>query len=49
MVVSGCPTGDPTCTASVPSDGTAAAVALNLTAVSGTSGTYLSVVPAERQ
>jgi hypothetical protein len=45
VVVSGCPTGNPSCTASVPSDGTAAAVAFNLTAVSGTSGTYLSVVP----
>jgi hypothetical protein len=45
VVVSGCPTGNPSCTASVPSDGTAAAVALNLTAVSGTSDTYLSVVP----
>ena len=45
VVVSGCPTGNPSCAASVPDDGTAAAVALNLTAVSGTSSTYLSVVP----
>jgi hypothetical protein len=45
VVVSGCPTGDPSCTASVPTDVTAAAVALNLTAVSGTSFTYLGVVP----
>jgi len=45
VVVSGCPTGNPSCGASVPDDGTAAAVALNLTAVSGTSSTYLSVVP----
>jgi hypothetical protein len=45
VVVSGCPTGDPSCTASVPTDATTAAVALNLTAVSGTQGTYLSVVP----
>jgi hypothetical protein len=45
VVVSGCPTGDPTCTASVPSNGTAAAVALNLTAVDGSASTFLSVVP----
>jgi len=45
VVVSGCPEGDPGCAASVPSDGTAEAVALNLTAVDGSSGTYLSVVP----
>ncbi|MGD1033729.1 MAG: glycoside hydrolase domain-containing protein [Candidatus Dormibacteria bacterium] len=45
VVVSGCPEGDPGCTGSVPSDGTAEAVALNLTAVDGSSGTYLSVVP----
>jgi hypothetical protein len=45
LTVSGCPTGDPSCTASVPSDGTAAAVALNLTAVDGTAATNLSVVP----
>ncbi len=45
VVVSGCPTGSPSCTASVPTDGTAEAVALNLTAVYGSSFTYLSVVP----
>ncbi|MGD1033732.1 MAG: hypothetical protein ABR977_04795 [Candidatus Dormibacteria bacterium] len=45
VVVSGCPEGDPGCAESVPSDGTAEAVALNLTAVDGSSGTYLSVVP----
>ena len=45
VVVSGCPTGDPSCTASVPTNGTAAAVALNLTAVNGSASTYLSVVP----
>jgi hypothetical protein len=45
VVVSGCPEGDPGCSESVPSDGTAEAVALNLTAVDGSSGTYLSVVP----
>ena len=45
VVVSGCPEGDPGCARSVPSDGTAEAVALNLTAVDGSSGTYLSVVP----
>ncbi len=44
VVVSGCPTGDPSCTQSVPTTD-AAAVALNLTAVSGSSLTYLSVVP----
>ena len=45
VVVSGCPTGDPTCTPSVPATD-AAAVALNLTAVSGTSLTYMAVEPA---
>jgi hypothetical protein len=45
VVVSGCPEGDPGCSGPVPSDGTAEAVALNLTAVDGSSGTYLSVVP----
>ncbi len=45
VVVSGCPTGTPSCTASVPTNGTAAAVALNLTAVFGSAGTFLSVVP----
>jgi hypothetical protein len=44
VVVSGCPTGNPTCTASVPTSH-AAAVALNLTAVFGSAGTFLSVVP----
>jgi len=44
VVVSGCPTGDPSCTGSVPTTD-AAAVAVNLTAVSGSSPTYLSVVP----
>jgi hypothetical protein len=46
VVVSGCPTGDPTCSSSVPANSTAAAVALNLTAVSGTSPTYMAVEPA---
>jgi hypothetical protein len=45
VVVSGCPTGDPACSAPVPSNGTAAAVALNLTAVNGSASTFLSVVP----
>ena len=45
VVVSGCPTGNPSCTASVPTNGTAEAVALNLTAVFGSAGTFLSVVP----
>jgi hypothetical protein len=45
VVVSGCPTGTPSCTASVPTNGTAEAVALNLTAVFGSAGTFLSVVP----
>jgi len=45
VLVSGCPTGDSTCTEEVPADGTAEAVALNLTAVDGSSGTFLSVVP----
>jgi hypothetical protein len=45
VVVSGCPTGNPSCTALVPTNGTAEAVALNLTAISGTSFTYMSVVP----
>ena len=44
VVVSGCPTGDASCAASVPTSDVEA-VALNLTAVSGTSFTYLSVVP----
>jgi hypothetical protein len=44
VVVSGCPTGDPSCTESVPTSD-AASVALNLTAVSGTAPTFLSVVP----
>jgi hypothetical protein len=44
VVVSGCPTGNPSCTASVPTSD-AASVALNLTAVSGSSFTYLAVVP----
>jgi hypothetical protein len=39
------PPGTPSCSASVPADGTAAAVALNLTAVNGSAGTFLSVVP----
>ena len=46
LMVSGCPTGDPSCAASVPSTD-ATAVALNLTAVSGTSLTYMAVEPAE--
>lgn len=45
VVVAGCPSSNPSCAASVPGDGTAEAVALNLTAVQGTLGTYLSVVP----
>ena len=44
VVVSGCPTGAPSCTASVPTSD-AASVALNLTAVMGTASTFLSVVP----
>jgi len=44
VVVSGCPTGDPSCTASVPTSD-AASVALNLTGVTGTASTFLSVVP----
>jgi hypothetical protein len=44
VVVSGCPTGDPSCTESVPTSD-AASVALNLTGVNGTASTYLSVVP----
>ncbi len=44
VVVCGCPTGNPSCTESAPTTD-AAAVALNLSAVSGTSLTYLSVVP----
>jgi hypothetical protein len=45
VVVSGLPSGAGAGTPSVPSNGTALAVALNLTAVSGTVPTYLSVVP----
>jgi hypothetical protein len=45
VVVSGCPTNQPSCTPSLPSNGTAAAVALNLTAVAGTAATNLSVDP----
>jgi hypothetical protein len=45
VVVSGCPPDDLSCSASVPTNGTAAAVALNLTAVHGSAGTFLSVVP----
>lgn len=45
VAVTGCPTGNPSCPASVPGDGTAEAVALNLTAVGGSAGTYLSVTP----
>ena len=44
VVVSGCPTGDPSCTASVPTSD-AASAALNLTGVTGTASTFLSVVP----
>ncbi len=44
VVVSGCPTGDPSCSASVPTSD-AASVALNLTGVTGTANTFLSVVP----
>ncbi|HXZ99255.1 MAG TPA: Ig-like domain repeat protein [Candidatus Binatia bacterium] len=44
IVLSGCP-GGTACPGSLPADGTAAAVALNLTAVFGTTGTYLSVAP----
>ena len=46
VVVSGCPTGDATCSSAVPANSTAAAVALNLTAVSGTSPTFMAVEPA---
>jgi hypothetical protein len=45
VVVSGCPTGNPSCAASVPTNGDAASVALNLTAVDGTAPTFMSVVP----
>ena len=45
VTVSGLPSGAAPGTASVPADGTAAAVVLNLTAVLGTAATYLSVVP----
>ena len=45
VVVSGLPPGTSPGTPSVPADGTAAAVALNLTAVSGTSSTYLTAAP----
>ncbi|HXZ99241.1 MAG TPA: glycoside hydrolase domain-containing protein [Candidatus Binatia bacterium] len=45
VTVSGCPPGNPACSPSVPADGTAAAIALNLTAVSGTSFTFLSATP----
>jgi hypothetical protein len=44
VVVSGCPTGAPSCTGSLPTTD-AATVALNLTGVSGTASTFLSVVP----
>ena len=44
VVVSGCPTGEPSCSASVPTTD-AASVALNLTAVMGTAPTFLSAVP----
>jgi hypothetical protein len=44
VVVSGCPNTDPSCTASVPTSD-AASVVLNLTAVTGTATTFLSVVP----
>jgi hypothetical protein len=43
VVVSGCPTGIPSCAASVPTTDVSA-VALNLTAVEGTASTFLSVV-----
>jgi hypothetical protein len=45
VVLSGCPTGSAACPAAIPANGTAEAAALNLTAVSGTAFTYLSVVP----
>jgi len=45
VVVSGCPTGIAGCSTSVPADGTAEAVAVNLTAVQGTQGTFLSIAP----
>ena len=45
VTVSGLPPGAAPATASVPADGTAEAVVLNLTAVLGTADTYLSVVP----
>jgi hypothetical protein len=43
--LAGLPPGAAGGTPSVPGDGTAASVALNLTAVNGTGGTYLSVFP----
>ena len=43
--VSGVPTGVPGSPASIPSDGTAQAAVLNLTAIQGTLPTYLSVFP----
>ena len=45
VTVSGLPPGAAPGTASVPANGTAEAVVLNLTAVLGTADTYLSVVP----
>jgi hypothetical protein len=44
VVVSGCPTGDPSCAESLPTSD-AATVALNLTGVNGSATTFLSVVP----
>ena len=43
VILSGLPSGAPSNTPSVPSDGTAAAAAFNLTATAGTAYTYLSV------
>jgi hypothetical protein len=45
VVLSGLPAGATAGTPSIPANGTAEAAALNLTAVSGTAATYLSVVP----
>jgi titin len=45
VVLSGVPAGAAAGTASIPTGGTAAAAVLNLTAVSGSAGTFLSVVP----
>jgi hypothetical protein len=45
VILSGTPPGAPSGTPSVPSNGTAASVAFNLGAVSGTSDTFLAITP----